>query len=76
MEEKEKSKMSTDEAVKVAVRVRPFNKREIARYAQILFPPEIFKCKHTFVYHYNPVENTKILVLFSSFYIILLGMPR
>ena len=30
--------MSTDEAVKVAVRVRPFNKREIARYAQILFP--------------------------------------
>ena len=33
MEEKEKSKMSTDEAVKVAVRVRPFNKREIARNA-------------------------------------------
>ena len=27
--------MSTDEAVKVAVRVRPFNKREIARNAQI-----------------------------------------
>ena len=37
MEEKEKPKMSTDEAVKVAVRVRPFNKREIARNAQILF---------------------------------------
>ena len=26
--------MSTDEAVKVAVRVRPFNKREIARNAK------------------------------------------
>ena len=37
MEEKKKSKMSTDEAVKVAVRVRPFNKREIARNVQILF---------------------------------------
>ena len=33
--------MSTDEAVKVAVRVRPFNKREIARNAQILFNAQI-----------------------------------
>ena len=33
--------MSTDEAVKVAVRVRPFNKREIARNAQILFDAQI-----------------------------------
>ena len=28
--------MSEDEAVKVAVRVRPFNKREIARNAKLI----------------------------------------
>ena len=50
--------MSTDEAVKVAVRVRPFNKREIARNAQILLSPLPYTL-HTY-YH---LRNAWILFL-------------
>ena len=59
MEEKEKSKMSTDEAVKVAVRVRPFNSREVNRNAECIIEMEGSTTREYLLYK---IDNVKMNV--------------